>query len=80
MVNIAEIANECLVSSRFPSPHCLIDDGEYNPPWLGEGDVFYWWDERSGSLNIRGMSIPLTTRWILCPKHEHLVKDTLQKK
>lgn len=70
------------VGPRKTGPRCCIDDGKVNPPWLKEGQEYWFWDEYpSGYIQIGNSGpIALTTRWILCPEHEYLAKDDVAEK
>jgi hypothetical protein len=69
---------ECWLNAHpHLAPRCVIDDGVHNPPWLKEGDPYWYYDFVDGTLELSGLRIPLTTRWILCPEHVHFAQDEL---
>jgi hypothetical protein len=63
-------------------PHCFIDDAEHFPSWIeaAHPDGMFWYYDQleSATLEIGGLRIPLTTRWILCPEHEYLAKEEVE--
>lgn len=61
--------------------HCFPDNGEHYPAWVLTPDGnYYWWDAQSGTLAISGLEIPLTTRWILCPAHQHIAQEDMKRR
>jgi len=68
----AAIIEECWQDSSREKPYCFIDDGEHLPKWFWEvhKDGQYWYFETQDmTLEFKGVRIPITTRWILCPEH-----------
>jgi len=66
---------QCKDHGRWPTPYCTYDSGDTNPWWLQEGDTYAWYEWQDGSLNLGGLSIPLTVRYILCPVHAHYAQE-----
>lgn len=66
-------------SAKLGGPYCFIDDGEHYASWFWElhpeGSTYWYYDFQDSFYEIEGMRIPLTTRWILCPEHEHFAKE-----
>lgn len=72
--DVEAIIQDCKNRGRWPNEYCSYDDGKNNPSWLKEGDQYWYWDLPGGHLEIGGLRIPLTSRWILCPRHAHLAR------
>lgn len=70
---ISDAVTACWLESR--APYCFIDNGIDAPPWMEPGTITRWVILLPGILDIRGLRIPLRTRWILCPAHEFLAGD-----
>jgi len=73
--DVDAIIHACHDSYRLGAEVCSYDDGKNNPAWLKPGDQYWYWDLPGGVLEMGGLRIPLTSRWILCPKHAHLARD-----
>jgi hypothetical protein len=70
------IIKMCWLTIVSTEPRCTIDDGKHNPSWLHEGDQYWYYDFQDSALILEGLVVPLTTRWILCPKHTYLAQET----
>jgi hypothetical protein len=77
------IIEACWLGARS-GPHCFIDDDEHYPSWfetVHPDGMFWYYDQyQSAVLEMGGLRIPLTTRWILCPEHEYLAKEEVEGK